>query len=416
MTARRVGIISKLWPPRYGGGERYLHDLARVLAERGLDVRVFCGTEPIAGRDNGVLPATCYVDPRLRLGSSWSKALKEGKAERAAVLAEYSFMDAAVRWAREQQIHVALLGHPFSLTPMFHTRELPLQLKAGGIRVGLVHLDLSYPIERALLRTYRDLGRSWEAAAQVVGRELARLVKRGDPNEVYYEIGSPLFFRPDFVIACSAWSMRFIDPAGSVPQFVFYPPLDRAHWSGVAPQAERLERRDILLVNPQSRKGPEIMASLVAAADPAWTFRILQGGWGDSFAEFVPMVAQTAAVQERRVEFRERVPDMREAYRAAGVLVFPSRIEGYGMTAVEPMFAGTPVVSSNYPAILEAVGDGALTLCPFSDPPDRWREAVRTVLADPAPWRARALAWALQLDDRRQSQSAALVDFVRSQR
>ena len=42
--------------------------------------------------------------------------------------------------------------------------------------------------------------------------------------------------------------------------------------------------------------------------------------------------------------------------------------------------------------------------------------SVRTVLADPAPWRARALAWALQLDDRRQSQSAALVDFVRSQR
>lgn len=47
------------------------------------------------------------------------------------------------------------------------------------------------------------------------------------------------------------------------------------------------------------------------------------------------------------MEFLHYVRDMRQKYSSSRVVLFPSLYEGYGMVAVEPMFVGTPVVSSN---------------------------------------------------------------------
>ena len=108
------------------------------------------------------------------------------------------------------------------------------------------------------------------------------------------------------------------------------------------------------------------------------------------------------------------VDDIRAAYRATKMLFFPSTAEGYGMAAVEPMFMGTPVVSSNYPAVLEAVGDGALTLCPLRSDRSAWRNAVDQILNNPAPWQQRSLTRAAELERRQTEELHALVGFLRS--
>ena len=103
-----------------------------------------------------------------------------------------------------------------------------------------------------------------------------------------------------------------------------------------------------------------------------------------------------------RVEFRPYVSmeDLGALYRAARLVVLPSLYEGFGLTALEAMACGTPVVASNTSSIPEVAGDAALLVDPtdavemadaiyrgFTD--DRLRaELIRRGLA-----RARLFSW-----------------------
>ena len=66
------------------------------------------------------------------------------------------------------------------------------------------------------------------------------------------------------------------------------------------------------------------------------------------------------------VIFLGRVPseDLVYLYNAARVLVRPSFYEGFGLTPLEAMTCGTPVIVSNTSAIPEVVGDAALMIDP----------------------------------------------------
>jgi glycosyltransferase involved in cell wall biosynthesis len=52
-------------------------------------------------------------------------------------------------------------------------------------------------------------------------------------------------------------------------------------------------------------------------------------------------------------------------YRGARVVVLPSLAEGFGLTALEAMASGTPVVAANISAIPEVVGDAGQLVDPY---------------------------------------------------
>lgn len=56
-------------------------------------------------------------------------------------------------------------------------------------------------------------------------------------------------------------------------------------------------------------------------------------------------------------------------YRLAGVFVFPSLYEGFGLPPLEAMASGTPVVTSNVSSLPEVAGDAAVLVNPL-DPAD----------------------------------------------
>jgi glycosyltransferase involved in cell wall biosynthesis len=67
-------------------------------------------------------------------------------------------------------------------------------------------------------------------------------------------------------------------------------------------------------------------------------------------------------------------------YRLAGVFVFPSLYEGFGLPPLEAMASGTPVVTSNVSSLPEVAGDAAVLVDPYD--PEAIAGGIYRVLTD----------------------------------
>ena len=67
-------------------------------------------------------------------------------------------------------------------------------------------------------------------------------------------------------------------------------------------------------------------------------------------------------------------------YRLAGVFVFPSLYEGFGLPPLEAMASGTPVVTSNVSSLPEVAGDAAVLVDPYR--PEAIADGIERVLTD----------------------------------
>ncbi len=420
----KVGIIAPYWLPHFGGAEQYVYRLCKSMVEKSVDVQVFTGTPLDDEKDNGELgedivtrwhpagPIYCQV------WGEYYDDLEEvrGTPREAQLFEQYDFFSAAVEWAVECELDVVLINNPLTRALHIQGRELYLQLKQHGIKVGAIHHDLGLSIRHDLLTQYADQSGEnfgdWEGAAGWVTDVWKENLSENPALLCYYHMDSPLFFEPDFVISNSHWSERFIDPLEEVPKIVLHPLMDVEKWSELVEQPEGLQPADILMINPQYHKGRSIMANLIFGGESEWTYRVLKGGYGDAFKEFIPMVGSSRAAEDEKVDFREYVYDVREAYRRASVMFFPSRYEGYGMVGVEPMFCGTPVVSSSYPAIVEAVGHAAKLVCPFIDDDEAWYDAVDDVLLQPDLWISKGYERVKQLTFRQEQEVWDLIHFL----
>ncbi len=78
--------------------------------------------------------------------------------------------------------------------------------------------------------------------------------------------------------------------------------------------------------------------------------------------------------------------ELADAYRRASVVVIPSRIEGFSLVTLEAMASGTPLVTSDIPALRELIGDAGL----FFEPGNfaSLASAIQLLLSDPQRWKA----------------------------
>jgi glycosyltransferase involved in cell wall biosynthesis len=72
--------------------------------------------------------------------------------------------------------------------------------------------------------------------------------------------------------------------------------------------------------------------------------------------------------------------DLAKLLKAAVCFLFPSRIEGFGLPAVEAMVHGCPVIASTAPSLPEICGEGAVLADP--DSPEDWVHAVGQLWRD----------------------------------
>lgn len=107
----------------------------------------------------------------------------------------------------------------------------------------------------------------------------------------------------------------------------------------------------------EPRKGQEILVRSM----PYWDGQLCLVGRGK--AEHIHQLKQLAAQMQvqNRVVFLEGVADdeLPALYRGATVMAYPSRDEGFGIPIIEALTCGTPVLTTDRPALREAGGDAA---------------------------------------------------------
>ena len=106
---------------------------------------------------------------------------------------------------------------------------------------------------------------------------------------------------------------------------------------------------------------------------------------GDAISKYAALRRAVHRHQlHKYVRFLGYVPEETLAvmYRLAGVFVFPSLYEGFGLPPLEAMASGTPVVTSNASSLPEVAGDAAVLVDPYD--PRAIADGIYRVLTDEA--------------------------------
>ena len=108
-----------------------------------------------------------------------------------------------------------------------------------------------------------------------------------------------------------------------------------------------------------------------------------QIGWGSE--DLVPRLQGHG-----RVRWHRHTTDaqLKELWHASGLVVQPTRGEGFGLPVVEAMARGVPVLASDIPVMRET-SLGAATFLPVDDA-RAWADALAAFAADPASWPEKA--------------------------
>jgi glycosyltransferase involved in cell wall biosynthesis len=161
--------------------------------------------------------------------------------------------------------------------------------------------------------------------------------------------------------------LRFYDlPAEKV--HVVMSGYDAERFVPGSPTAEPASEPYLLYVgNVMPHKNLPRLVEGFALAARRLPVRLVMRGWGRP-RHVRDLQERIAALGiERQVDWQPYAPDQEllALYRGARALVLPSLHEGFGLTALEAMACGTPVVVSGVSSIPEVVGDAGVLVDPL---------------------------------------------------
>lgn len=271
-------------------------------------------------------------------------------------------------------------------TDVFHSPDFIPPLYSAGPSVITIH-DLAFLIYPHFLtkdsaRYYGQIDRAVRRADRIIAvSESTRhdLVKKlGVPDDkitVIYEAADPLFQPEDRQAA-----LRHVQALFELPEeFILF----------VGTIEPRKNIPGLLRAYRRLRDKYKLTPALVLAGAPGW------------LSEDVYKLANDLALKPHCF-FLGRVSnhDLYHLYNAALCLVHPAFYEGFGLTPLEAMACGTPVIVSNISSLPEVVGDAALLIDPQNDEEITvalWRiltdSALRNQLRTKGLQRADAFSW-----------------------
>lgn len=336
---------------RSGVGE-YVHELARHVAARlgPVDGLTLFSASLRDRLDAAAVTGATTVDARLPV--------------RLLNLAWHRMEWPPVEWLARRSFDVVHSAHPL------------LMPSRRGARFVTIH-DLDFLDNPG--RTRREIRRDYPALAAAHARRAARVVVSS--RTTAGEVASRLGVDPARIVLCPAGAPRWAAPV----------PLGAGS-------------RHVLFVGTlEARKNIDGLLDAwtrVIAEVPSAPPLVLAGRTTPDAAAALARI-RTAPLAGR-VRHAGYVSDAeRQAlYRDAAAVVVPSLHEGFGLTALEAMACGVPVVSSNRGSLPELVGDAGLLVDPLDA--EAMSGALVTALRDRAtrdrlaaagPARAAAYSW-----------------------
>ncbi len=187
-----------------------------------------------------------------------------------------------------------------------------------------------------------------------------------DVNQPVYEIERQGMHAAKAIIAVSHLTKRIC-----VERYGVSPDKVRVVHNGIEP-AEEPERpiaprqgpRTVLFLGRITmQKGPEYFINAAQRVlEKMDDVRFIVAGWGDMGPAMIQQVAQRGMGANVRFTGFLRGREVQQAYRMSDVYVMPSVSEPFGLTALEAVQHGVPVVLSNNSGAAEVLSRGALKL------------------------------------------------------
>jgi phosphatidyl-myo-inositol alpha-mannosyltransferase len=345
--ALRVALVTEYYYPHLGGVTEHVQNLTAYLRAWGHAAVVITSRVPGQGAD---APGVYRVGRSLVLLSNGSFAR---------ITAGVGLKRAIGRILREERIDVVHVHGPLAPT------------------LGLVAPDAARELGIPVVATFH----SWFRRSLAYSIFQTPLQERLDGFAARIAVSLPAieansrYFRSEWEIIPNGVDVGFFHPNGRRP-----------------PDAVKSDPKLLFLGRLDPRNGlDQILKSMprILAAFPRAELVVAGDG------PLRPVYERRARAFGTSVRFMGRVYDNRPAlYASADLYLCPTNQASFGITLLEAMACGTPIVGSDITGFRELVRGGKCLLVPPDDSA-AWAEAVIRLIQDPGR-RAEMSAWGLQ--------------------
>lgn len=338
----KIALVSDWFVPRLGGIELQMRDLAVALRDRGHAVRVICGVPGDSDIDG--IPVQRLPGPRLAgFGIAFTPAV-------------FASLRAAIDAGGDEVVHV----HCGNVAPLAHhavqhciRRRIPAVATFHSVLkyydLPLMALDALHGYARAAVR--------FTAVSTVAGAALRPLLRDTPVTAIPNGIDLAWWRRPDAIAPRLPGPVDFIS-------------------------VTRLQKRK------RARWLVKAFAAAVAPL-PREVARLTIVGDGDEMAAIAAVIRRAGMEDRILLAGRESREAIRDRLHRSDVFVLASRLEAFGIAALEARAAGLPVITMAQSGARDFLHDGEDAVLAADD--DALADAIRRLIGAPA-LRARMIA------------------------
>jgi phosphatidylinositol alpha-1,6-mannosyltransferase len=367
----RVCFVTKMYPPRTGGGATYAYELANALGELGHEVDVY--TQAVPGEDGPE-----WTHPNVTV-------TRITKARPLVVFSTLYFTIACRRridFVQYDVIHGTLMpASTLAFDPfLLGSIDAPLVLTSHGTSYDEARsVNPERPVDYVFRYFFHPVNVLMDAVA---GRFADRIVAVSDHTRE--QLRDLYRFDEEKLVT--------VPPGIDTERFR---PVEEVH-----PEVDPDRESILVLSRLDPRKGIDKAIRAFARLDRSQA-ELLIAGTG-RLEESLKELAKELGVRED-VRFLGFVPDeeLPALYSSVDLFVLPSEYEGFGIVFMEAMACGTPVIGTDVGGVPTAIDDGESGAIVPRDGIDELAERMDALLSDSSRYGAMvegARGWAERHD------------------